>query len=355
MMENPNSDMQSKPSDSNPSSNTRASEHEEIALLFRMATDKLGQVEANAEKEKQQIVRDLARELERFRPIDRIASEIVEELREKVSKSVIYAALDERYKTSYRVQNARKRKKQKENKTGSLAPTSELKPLVVDTSGYSTQQLVSETYSSDAGDDNKPQDNEPVNINEKQKVGGNTDTNSSPPVTREVTECEHCQLKNSRIKELEDIVRKTTQLTPANQIAEENDNKIMQLRRRELAESRDDVIRPHEEANQSKFEDNNEEGTTNAESKEASPTKQKEDLTDTKRKVLVSSISMPFEALQKDLAAIFRRNNGKVGSIFFKISVDLGKLVGQIECCGITPQKDITMISIGEGILTEAN
>jgi hypothetical protein len=223
---NVNSDRQSKPIDSNPSSNTRTSEHEEIALLFRMATDKLDQVEANAEKEKQQIVRDLARELEKFRPIDRIASEIVEELREKVSKSVIYAALDERYKTSYRVQNARKRKKQKENKTGSLAPTSELKPLVVDTSGYSTQQLVSETYSSDAGDDNKPQDNEPVNINEKQKVGGNTDTNSSPPVTREVTECEHCQLKNSRIKELEDIVRKTTQLTPANQIAEENDNKI---------------------------------------------------------------------------------------------------------------------------------
>jgi hypothetical protein len=55
-----------------------------------MATDKLDQVEANAEKEKQQIVRDLARELEKLRPIDRIASEIVEELREKVSKSVIY-------------------------------------------------------------------------------------------------------------------------------------------------------------------------------------------------------------------------------------------------------------------------
>ena len=100
---NADSDRQSKLSDSNPSSNTRTSEHEEIALLFRMATDKLDQVEANAEKEKQQIVRDLARELEKFRPIDRITSEIVEELREKVSKSVIYAALDERYKISYRV------------------------------------------------------------------------------------------------------------------------------------------------------------------------------------------------------------------------------------------------------------
>ena len=53
------------------------------------------------------------RELEKFRPIDRIASEIVEELR-GVSKSVIYAALDERYKTSYRVQNARKFEKKKQ-------------------------------------------------------------------------------------------------------------------------------------------------------------------------------------------------------------------------------------------------
>ena len=129
-------------------------------------------------------------------------------------------------------------------------------------------------------------------------------------MTREVTECEHCQLKNSRIKELEDIVRKTTQLTPANQIAEENDNKIMQLRRRELAESRDDVIRPYEEANQSRFEDNNEEGTTNAESKEASTINQNDGLTDTKKKVLVSHITMPFEALRRDMEAVFRITKG---------------------------------------------
>jgi hypothetical protein len=87
-----NSHRQSKLSGSNPLFNTRTSEHEEIALLFRTATDKLDQVEENAEKEKQQIVRDLAQELEKFRPIDRIASEIVEKLRKKVSKSLVYAA-----------------------------------------------------------------------------------------------------------------------------------------------------------------------------------------------------------------------------------------------------------------------
>ena len=43
---------------------------------------------------------------------------------------------------------------------------------------------------------------------------------------RDVTECEHCQIKDFRIKELEDAVRKTTQLTPANQISEGKDDKI---------------------------------------------------------------------------------------------------------------------------------
>lgn len=152
---NVNSDRESKPGDSDFSSNARIP-NEEIALLFRMATDKLDKVEANAKKEKQQIVRDLARRLESFRPIDRMASEIVEELREKVSKSVIYAALDERYKTSYRVQNARKRNKEKE-KTESLAPTSKLKHVIIDTSDHSTRQLVSEPESSEDYDNNKPQ------------------------------------------------------------------------------------------------------------------------------------------------------------------------------------------------------
>jgi hypothetical protein len=46
---------------------------------------------------------------------------------------------------------------------------------------------------------------------------------------RDVTECDHCQIKDFRIKELEDAVRKTTQLTPANQISEVKDDKIKQL------------------------------------------------------------------------------------------------------------------------------
>ncbi|MGC1929890.1 MAG: hypothetical protein WA667_13015 [Candidatus Nitrosopolaris sp.] len=46
---------------------------------------------------------------------------------------------------------------------------------------------------------------------------------------RDVTECEHCQIKDFRIKELVDAVRKTTQLTPANQISEVKDDNTRQL------------------------------------------------------------------------------------------------------------------------------
>jgi hypothetical protein len=151
----------------------------------------------------------------------------------------------------------------------------------------------------------------------------------------------------------EDDLRKTTRLAPATQIGEEN--KIMQLSTQELAKSLDDVIPPNDEAKQSGFDDINE-GTTNAESKVestiTSPIKQNKDSTDTTKKVLVSSISIPFEALRRDMEAVFRTTKG-MGNIFFRASFDLQTDVSKIECCGITPQKDTTMISIGKGRILE--
>jgi hypothetical protein len=198
-MYNRSSDRQNKSSDSNLSSNIRTSEHEEIASLFRMATDKLDQVETNAKKEKQQIVRDLARDLEKFRPIDRIASEMVEELREKVSKSVIYAALDERYKTSYRVQNARKRKKEK---TDGLAPTSELKPkIVVDRLGHQMVEPAAETRQPDQSAGDKDATSKSEAHEQRDSAAA-----SSSPV------CEQCQAKDIRITELDKHVQKNNEL-----------------------------------------------------------------------------------------------------------------------------------------------
>jgi hypothetical protein len=243
---NVNSDRQYKPNDSDLSYYATISEHEEIALLFRAATDKLDKVDDDAKKEKQQIVRDLARDLEKFRPIDRIASEIVEELRKKVSKSVVYAALDEKYKTSYRVQNARKQKKKKQE-AESLAPTSELKQVVIDTSGRTTQQQVSEPDSFDVAEGESlrqqqigvKQDNESVTITENDVGNGsgtsppqseqgiktgidiniNSDITASKSAQQEEAQrgngissvgqqpvCKHCQAKAAKIMELEEAL-----------------------------------------------------------------------------------------------------------------------------------------------------
>jgi hypothetical protein len=44
-----------------------------------------------------------------------------------------------------------------------------------------------------------------------------------------------------------------------------------------------------------------------------------------------------------------------MGNIFWKLSIDLITRVAKIEFCGITQQKDVTMTSIGKGILREAD
>jgi hypothetical protein len=117
----------------------------EVLACADVALKKLEQVDAdskknhnkvNAEtkKRKSQIVQEFARDLEGIGFLtDRIAAEITHQLYKKVSKSLIHDCLDEKYKTSYRVENALKRKRK------SLAPVVqelELKSeMVVDTSG----------------------------------------------------------------------------------------------------------------------------------------------------------------------------------------------------------------------------
>jgi hypothetical protein len=43
-----------------------------------------------------------------------------------------------------------------------------------------------------------------------------------------------------------------------------------------------------------------------------------------------------------------------MGNIFWKLPIDLVTRVAKIELCGITQQKDVTMINTGKGILREA-
>ena len=42
----------------------------------------------------------------------------------------------------------------------------------------------------------------------------------------------------------------------------------------------------------------------------------------------IDFLKKAFRSLTERLTALYRKNNGKIGNVFFKISVDLGKLVG---------------------------
>jgi hypothetical protein len=84
----------------------------------------------------------------------------------------------------------------------------------------------------------------------------------------------------------------------------------------------------------------------------AYPIEQNEDMTDFRKKVLVSIISMSFEDLRKDMEAVFRITKG-IGKIFFKVSFDLGRDMAEIEFCGITQQKGVGMTSNGIGRISK--
>jgi hypothetical protein len=133
----------------------------------------------------------------------------------------------------------------------------------------------------------------------------------------------------------------------------------------------DGVIQPQEQSKQNgtDTDDNNEEGTGDADLKkgsdEVTPSltynteisiKQPEDSgKDRKKEIFVSHIPMSFERLRKDMEAVFQITKG-VGNIWLKVSVDLGTRVVKIEFCGNTQQKNVAMTSTGEGrILNQAN
>src|SRR5215472_3032038 len=83
---------------------------EEISSCFQAARQKLDKVDADAKEKKTQIVKDLAKDLEGKIRTDSIFTEIVHQLHGKVSEKLIRRCLDEKYKETHRVKNARKQK-----------------------------------------------------------------------------------------------------------------------------------------------------------------------------------------------------------------------------------------------------
>jgi hypothetical protein len=116
--------------------------------------------------------------------------------------------------------------------------------------------------------------------------------------------------------------------------------------------SSDAINRLHEEPNQPSKEESSITPSLNASI--AFPIKkQTKVLTDTKKQVFVSHITMPFVPLQRDMANVFKITKG-AGNIFWQVWVDLETSIINIEFCGITEQKDVAMTSTGKGVLKEA-
>ncbi|MFY9872147.1 MAG: hypothetical protein WAK17_20750 [Candidatus Nitrosopolaris sp.] len=109
-------------------------------------------IEADANKRKSQVVKDLAQNLKGKIPTEQIASRIVHQLHGKVSESVVYDSLkDPEYKVGYRVANAMKRK--------SLAPKSDLKsqqqaPVIGPKQEDTSYEAETKTDSPEGNDDN---------------------------------------------------------------------------------------------------------------------------------------------------------------------------------------------------------
>lgn len=86
-------------------------EHEEeISRLFENAIIKIDEIDKQAKKEKKNIVKGLARDLEgKIRP-ETVCIEIINQLRGRVSERFIRKCLEDKYKQQVRAMNAKKQK-----------------------------------------------------------------------------------------------------------------------------------------------------------------------------------------------------------------------------------------------------
>jgi hypothetical protein len=122
-------------------------QEQEISSLFENARIELDAIEELSQKEKKQVIMDLAKNLEGMIPTDTICLEIVTQLRGKVSGRFIREILEDKYKQKYRANNAKK-----QQKIGEQANLAALTPLnhedvrnkeiavIQDTHGRSTEE-----------------------------------------------------------------------------------------------------------------------------------------------------------------------------------------------------------------------
>ena len=84
-----------------------------ISQLFEDAKSKLDKIESNSKQQKNQVIKDLAKNLEEKIQTDIICIEITNQLRGQVSDSFIRQCLDEKYKQKSRVQTRENKRNNK--------------------------------------------------------------------------------------------------------------------------------------------------------------------------------------------------------------------------------------------------
>ena len=174
----------------------------EISLLFEDAKAKLDKIDVQTQKEKKQIVKDLANNLEGKIPTDTISIEIVNQLRGKVSERFIHNCLDEKYKQKSQVENARRQKKETVD-VGNLAVISppnqeaEKEAITIDVDGREETAVPLPS-------------SEPVMSGTHTREGTvpSCHTQSSQTIVKpENRECDRCKIHSQKIDELEEKVQ----------------------------------------------------------------------------------------------------------------------------------------------------
>jgi hypothetical protein len=179
----------------------------EISLLFEDAKAKLDKIDAQTQKEKKQIVKDLANNLEGKIPTDTISIEIVNQLRGKVSERFIHNCLDEKYKQKSQVENARKQKKKKKKQEGVdvenlavLSPPNQeakIKEIIVDVDGREETAAV-------------PSPSSEPGMSETHRREGTVPSchmqSSQTVIKSENMECDRCKILEEKVQNYEKII-----------------------------------------------------------------------------------------------------------------------------------------------------
>ena len=210
--------------------NTEAQDRE-ISWLFEEAKSQLDKIENNSKQHKKQVLKELAKSLETKIPLDSTCIEITNQFRGKISESFVRQSLDNKYKQSHRVENAKKQnKKQNPSKHSErvekLASLSTLnqenrndKIIVVEASG---QSMIQENENTD-NDSNKNSfeekeiTNEPHNIWTPPNLVSKTEPQPVLKKKDHLDECAGCQELQAKIIELSDALKKATQFVIADQ------------------------------------------------------------------------------------------------------------------------------------------